>query len=114
MAVVLSLASTMAMAGLFSGLLGLVALVGWYTHSVTLVQVLPAFVPMQYNTALGFFLCGLAMLATARGWRRLAFGATAVVMAIGGLTLVEYVSGLDLIRRSPGCHRRRRGPRGAT
>jgi len=34
-------------------LLGLLVLVGWHTGNRTLVQVLPSFVPMQYNTALG-------------------------------------------------------------
>ena len=50
--------------GLFSALLGLVVLVGWYTHNTTLIQVLPSFVPMQYNTALGFFLAGVSILGT--------------------------------------------------
>ena len=32
--------------------LGLVVLLGWYTHNAALIQVNPAFVPMRYNTAL--------------------------------------------------------------
>ena len=43
-------------------LLGLVVIVGWYTGNRTLIQVLPQFVPMQYNTALGFVLSGAALL----------------------------------------------------
>ena len=35
-------------------LLGLAVLFGWHTGNRTLVQLLPQFVPMQYNTALGF------------------------------------------------------------
>jgi hypothetical protein len=34
---------------------------------VTLIQVLPAFVPMQYNTALGLLLCGAGLLAVLFG-----------------------------------------------
>lgn len=45
-----------------SMLLGLVVLAGWYTHNTALIQVNPAFVPMQYNTALGFALSGLGLL----------------------------------------------------
>ncbi len=43
-------------------LLGVVVIFGWHAGNRTLVQVLPQFVPMQYNTALGFVLCGLGLL----------------------------------------------------
>ena len=46
-------------------LLGLVVIFGWHTDNRTLVQILPQFVPMQYNTALGFVFSGLALLALA-------------------------------------------------
>lgn len=79
-----------------SALLGLVVLVGWYARSPALVQVVPSLVPMQYNTALGFLLCGIGLLSIAWQRSRLAalFGAT--VGALGLLTLVEYILGLDL------------------
>ena len=35
--------------GVATLLLGLAVLLGWYTGNRTLVQVLPGFVPMQYN-----------------------------------------------------------------
>src|SRR5438270_1264237 len=44
-----------------SFLLGLTVLVGWYTHSLLLIQVLPYLPPMQRMTALSFALCGLAL-----------------------------------------------------
>ena len=84
------------LAGAASTGLGLVVLVGWYTENVTLVQVHPAFVPMQYNTALGFLLCGVGLLATVYGRTRIGLGCGAVVGALGLLTLVEYVFGVDL------------------
>ena len=48
-------------------LLGLVVIYGWYTGHETLVQVLPEFVPMQYNTALGFVFCALAVVELVSG-----------------------------------------------
>ena len=79
-----------------SALLGLVVLVGWYTHSVILVQVSPAFVPMQYNTALGFLLSGVGLLLLVYGRPHLAMTCGAVAAAIGLLTLTEYILGIDL------------------
>lgn len=78
-----------------SGALGLVVLFGWHTHNVTLIQVLPAFVPMQYNTALGFLLCGIGILSQSFGNKRLAMAFGGTVAALGFLTLMQYVSGAD-------------------
>ncbi len=68
--------------GLLSAVLGLTVLLGWHTHNITLIQVFPAFVPMQYNTALGFILCGLALLLALQRRPGLAAlpGAIAVVL----------------------------------
>ncbi len=77
-------------------LLGVVVLVGWYTHNAALIQVNPAFVPMQYNTALGFAFSGLGLLALllgARLWQQLA---ALAVLSVGVLTLIEYIVGVDL------------------
>ena len=46
------------MSGGFCVALGLMALVGWHTHNLTLIRALPASAPTYYNTALGFLLCG--------------------------------------------------------
>ena len=48
--------------GSFSILLGGLVLTGWYAHNISLIQVSSNFVPMQYNTALGFLLCGISLL----------------------------------------------------
>jgi len=77
-------------------LLGLVVIVGWYTGSRTLIQVLPQFVPMQYNTALGFVLSGAALLLLIRERGRGAVALGALAALIGALTLVEYVAQVDL------------------
>ena len=81
--------------GLVSAL-GAVVLTGWYAHSVILIQIYPVFVPMQYNTALGFLLSGLGLLALAADRQRWAIAFGAIAGAIGLLTLIEYLFGVDL------------------
>jgi len=83
-------------AGVLTALLGMVVIVGWHTGARTLIQVLPTFVPMQYNTALGFVLCGVGLLLGLRGRPRLAAGAGGLAALVGGATLVQYVWGVDL------------------
>jgi signal transduction histidine kinase/CheY-like chemotaxis protein len=81
-------------------LLGAVVLYGWYTHNPDLIQVNPAFVPMQYNTALGFLLAAAGLLTVVVNKNllnkklSLLFGLCTLV--IGFLTLVEYIFGVDL------------------
>ena len=53
-------------------LLGIVVVFGWHAGNRTLVQILPQFVPMQYNTALGFVFCGAGLLALVLGRARAA------------------------------------------
>jgi PAS domain S-box-containing protein len=76
--------------------LGALVLLGWYLHEPALIQVNPAFVPMQYNTALGFALGGLALLLVTLHWSRAALAAGLLVLIIGVLTLIEYVFLIDL------------------
>jgi len=83
-------------AGGASTFLGALVLTGWHTHNTMLIQVLPAFVPMQYNTALGFLLCGVGLLSVVVGRPRLAAACSAAAGTIGLLTLIEYIFGLDL------------------
>jgi len=82
--------------GLISLLLGGVVLLGWYLREPALIQVNPAFVPMQYNTALGFALGGMALLGLIWSWSRFAFVTGFAVFLVGTLTLVEYIFGPDL------------------
>ncbi|HED19425.1 MAG TPA: PAS domain S-box protein, partial [Gammaproteobacteria bacterium] len=82
--------------GVVSLLLGAIVLLGWYLHEPALIQVNPAFVPMQYNTALGFALSGVALLGLTWSWPRLAGLTGVIVLLTGVLTLVEYLFGVDL------------------
>ena len=77
--------------------LGVVVLTGWYTHNATLIQVSAAFVPMQYNTALGFLLSGVGLAGLILGLVRIAGAAASITLLIGALTLVEYIFGADLM-----------------
>jgi signal transduction histidine kinase/DNA-binding response OmpR family regulator len=82
--------------GFMSLVLGAVVLLGWYLHEPALIQVNPAFVPMQYNTALGFARGGLALLGLAWSRSRLARLTSVLVLLTGVLTLIEYGFGIDL------------------
>ena len=82
--------------GLVAVAVGAMVIVGWYAHWTLLVQVLPNFVPMKFNTAIGFILCGLALvLQTTRNVRFVPWLGS-VVALLGLLTLVEFCTGLDL------------------
>ncbi|RLA43905.1 MAG: hypothetical protein DRR06_10990 [Gammaproteobacteria bacterium] len=82
--------------GTLSLLLGAVVLLGWYLHEPALIQVNPAFVPMQYNTALGFAVGGLALLGLTGFWPWLAGITSVIVLLTGVLTLIEYIFAVDL------------------
>ncbi len=74
-----------------SAFLGLVVLVGWYINNATLIQVFPIFVPMQFNTALGFLVCGIGVLLQSYSRNRLAMACGLIAVVIGFLTLLQYV-----------------------
>ena len=76
--------------------LGLMVLVGWYLHVPVLVQMHPAFVPMQHNTALGILLSGAGLLALAGGRLHPGLVCGAIVAVVGLLTIIEYGAGVDL------------------
>jgi len=82
-------------AGLFSIALGLVVLAGWHTHDITLVQIQPNFVPMAYNTAWCFVLCGAGLLLTTLRQPRIVTICGVVVAIFGFLTLIQHISGVD-------------------
>jgi signal transduction histidine kinase len=82
----------------FAGALGLTALLGWWLGVPALTSVVPGYVSMKPNTALGLMLAGgaLWLLAPLRGqpgertarWGGLALGAACA--AVGAITLLEY------------------------
>lgn len=76
--------------------LGATVIFGWHTGNVSLIQILPHFVPMQYNTALCFVLCGAAFLLCIKKKTVASRALSLLVMVTGGLTQIEYLSGVDL------------------
>jgi signal transduction histidine kinase len=76
--------------------LGSVVMFGWHARSAALVQIHPTFVAMVYNTALSFFLAGLAVLAIVFPRRRSAMLLGGLVALLGALNLVEYIAKADL------------------
>jgi PAS domain S-box-containing protein len=90
--------------GLLAGLLavaaGVAVLAGWLFDIPGLKSVLPGFVTMKVNTAVGFILAGLSLAllgcapwsAWVRQLSRVCAGATAL---LGLLTLCQYLFGLD-------------------
>lgn len=82
--------------GFVTAALGLVVLIGWYTHDVALLRISPHFVAMAANTALGFLSGGAALLLISAEYRRHAAVIGAIGMLIGAFTLCEYVFHADL------------------
>lgn len=87
--------ATVFIVGGLSILLGATVLVGWYTHNTHLIQINPAFVPMQYNTALGFLASGVSLCGLLFGYRIIAAGSGLLVFLLGSVTLFQYLAGVD-------------------
>jgi hypothetical protein len=77
--------------GAGSFLLGLSALVGWYTHSLPLIQVLPYLPAMQRNTALSFALCGVALYLIVTERRKAAAAIATLPLLIAVAVGLQYV-----------------------
>jgi PAS domain S-box-containing protein len=69
--------------------LGGLVVAGWLTVAVALIQVLPGLPPMQYNTALGFMICGAGLLAATLDLRRPTALLGSLAALIGLATLFE-------------------------
>ncbi len=76
-------------------LLGLVVIVGWFIGSVSLIQIDPQFVPMQFNTALGFVLISLAIMGLASNHQNLNRYIGIILILLGGLTLIQHMFGTN-------------------
>ncbi len=76
--------------------LGLVIIVGWHTHSLTILQPRPGLIAPVYNTALSFLLCGGGLLAIALDRPALALPCGTIAGGLGLLNLVQHVFGVDL------------------
>ncbi len=77
-------------------ILGLTVLIGWYTNTSLLIQVHKSFVPMQYNTALGFLISGIGLISLQFNFRRINIVVGIMIALLGFLTLLQYIFGLQL------------------
>lgn len=83
-------------AGVASFALGIFVIVGWHTKTYPLIQVIPGFTAMAYNTALCFSLCGAGLALLSAGWTRLAGALGAFPALLGLLTAVQQFGNRDL------------------
>jgi signal transduction histidine kinase/CheY-like chemotaxis protein len=77
--------------GCFALTVGVMAIIGWYAHSSVLLQVFPSLPAMKYNTALGFVLCGAALLLLSTRYGDIASWLGGGVTFLALLTLTEYL-----------------------
>ncbi len=80
-------------------LIGCVVVLGWLFNISVLKSILPIWVTMKPNTAIGFVLSGSALWQLAKPTRRSARYAkifAAIVLGIGLLTLIQYGFGINL------------------
>ena len=75
--------------------LGFTVVVGWLFRNDALMRVHPLFPPMPYSVAISLLICGVALLAGAAGWRRMAGASATVVLVLGLVTLAQYGLGVD-------------------
>ena len=82
--------------GMAAGLLGLVVIFGWLIDSRFLTQVFPEFAPMQFNTALCFFLCAIALFAYGIRRELISRIAASAMLLIVLLTAIQYLTGVSI------------------
>ncbi len=71
-------------------------LAAWHLDLAAALRLRPGWVPLQYNTALGFLLCGAGLLAFCAARPRATLLGAAALSALGGASLAEHLLGLDL------------------
>lgn len=76
--------------------LGIAVIIGWITNNFALIQIHPSWVPMQFNTALGFLLIGTSLISLVYKYGRFALCIGLLVGLIGLSTLIQYVCEVDL------------------
>ncbi len=79
--------------------LGLAVMYGWFTHNTELIQVNAVFVPMQFNTALGFLFSGLGLFSLVSRMaqkKRILLVTGAASFLLGLFTLSQYIFGIEL------------------
>ncbi len=84
------------LSALFLLLLSSTVILGWVFNIPSLVQIHPNLVPMQFNTALGFGILGIGLLAALHHNYRVRTIMGLLLALMSSLTLLQYQSGVDL------------------
>lgn len=81
-----------------SVLAGITVIYGWYMANPLLIQISEKFVPMQFNTALGFILSGIILFyaLVKKNLPSFAQAISIVLLMLAGATLYEYIAGVNL------------------
>jgi len=69
---------------------------GWYSQNQTYIQIHKNFAPMQYNTALGFLLCGMALIGITINKSIFVRIMGALVFILGTASLSQYLFSINL------------------
>jgi len=85
-----------ALCGAVCVLLACVVMLGWFTQQRAIIQILPGFAPMQFNTALCFALIGMGLMLSSVEHRALAAALGCIAATIGFMTLTEYIFDINL------------------
>lgn len=75
---------------------GLLILSGWHSGNAVLIQIIPHFDLITYNSALLFLASGLGFFASCLGGRKLTFYSGVFVLCFASLTAAEYLFVIDL------------------
>ncbi len=90
------LGSLAAVAAAFSVFLGATVVLGWHFEISLLVQIIPGFATMQYNSALGFLLGGMGLLGALSRRPAVYLTCGGFLALLGSLTLTQYSFSIDL------------------
>lgn len=85
-----------AICGGVSAGIGAFVIFGWLINSTSLIQILPHFAPMQFNTALCFLLAGTAIISFICNKFSVSKIAAILLLSIAVLTSVEYLFSISL------------------
>lgn len=77
-------------------LLGLTVIFGWYTGTPQLIQINRQFVPMQFNTSLGFIGTSIAFIGLNYHQKKISLYISILLILLGGLTLSQQIFGVNL------------------
>lgn len=88
--------SAMIILGITVASMGGSVMLSWHLFKLGWIAPNAYFTTMPYNTALGFFMGGLACVIFKKGWRKTALSMGWCVALVGYLTLFEYLVGVKL------------------